>query len=105
MSIEPPASLDYDMWLGPAPQRPYNEKRLHYNWHFMKDYGTGDMGNWGAHWLDVIRWLLDLDVPKSVSAGSEAEVTKYDVCVGVPARGQLIAGSGIPLHDDLLDQC
>lgn len=65
---QPPESLDYDMWLGPAPKRPYNEKRLHYNWHFMKDYGTGDMGNWGAHWLDTIRWFLDLDVPKSVSA-------------------------------------
>jgi predicted dehydrogenase len=65
---KPPASLDYDMWLGPAPKRPYNEKKLHYNWHFMKDYGTGDMGNWGAHWLDTIRWMLDLDVPKSVTA-------------------------------------
>ena len=63
----PPDHLDYDMWVGPAPMRPYNKELLHYNWHFLYDFGTGDMGNWGAHWIDVIRWLLDLDLPKSVS--------------------------------------
>jgi len=65
---DPPESLDYDMWCGPAPMRPYNKELLHYNWHFLYDYGTGDMGNWGAHWLDVLRWLLDLELPQSVSA-------------------------------------
>ena len=64
----PPAGFDYDMWLGPAPFRPYNEKKTHYNWHFMRDLGTGDMGNWGAHWIDSIRHLLDLDVPTAVMA-------------------------------------
>lgn len=64
---DPPAGLDFDMWIGPAPMRPYNEALLHYNWHFLYDYGTGDMGNWGAHWLDVLRWLVDLDLPTSVS--------------------------------------
>jgi predicted dehydrogenase len=64
------------MWLGPAPYRPYNEERVHYNWHFMKDYGTGDLGNWGAHWLDAIRYLLDLDLPKSVSAVGGAWVAR-----------------------------
>ncbi len=64
---EPPGTLDYDMWVGPAPYRPYNEPRVHYNWHFMRDYGTGEMGNWGAHWLDVILWFLDLDWPSGVS--------------------------------------
>lgn len=64
---EPPAGLDYEMWIGPGPMRPYNRELLHYNWHFLYDFGTGDMGNWGAHWLDVIRWLLGLDLPVSVS--------------------------------------
>ena len=64
---EPPAGLDYDMWVGPAPMRPYNKELHHYNWHFLYDFGTGDMGNWGAHWLDVLRWLLGLDLPHSVS--------------------------------------
>ncbi len=63
----PPATLDYDLWTGPAPLRPYNEKRVHYNWHFMKDYGTGDTGNWGAHWMDTARQILDLDLPTAVS--------------------------------------
>lgn len=63
----PPATLDYDLWTGPAPMRPYNDSRVHYNWHFMLDYGTGEMGNWGAHWLDIARWFVDVDFPKSVS--------------------------------------
>lgn len=63
----PPPSLNYDMWLGPAPDRPYNESRIHYNWHFMFDTGTGEAGNWGAHWLDVLRWFMNLDHPSSAS--------------------------------------
>jgi predicted dehydrogenase len=63
-----PEGVDYDMWLGPAPNSPFNPNRFHYNWHFFWDYGTGEMGNWGAHWLDVIRWGLDLDVPSSSCA-------------------------------------
>jgi myo-inositol 2-dehydrogenase / D-chiro-inositol 1-dehydrogenase len=66
-NTDPPAGLDYDMWVGPAPMRPYNPELHHYNWHFLHDFGTGDMGNWGAHWLDVLRMLLDLDLPTSVS--------------------------------------
>ncbi|HOB75062.1 MAG TPA: Gfo/Idh/MocA family oxidoreductase [Phycisphaerae bacterium] len=64
----PPEGFDYDLWVGPAPYRPFNEKKVHYNWHFVRDYGTGDLGNWGAHWLDSIRQLLDLDVPRAVMA-------------------------------------
>jgi predicted dehydrogenase len=61
----PPSSLDYEMWVGPAPMRPYNVEKLHYNWHFMRDYGSGDAGNWGGHWLDTVRMLADLDLPTS----------------------------------------
>ena len=63
----PPASMDYELWLGPAPYRGYNESRVHYNWHWVRATGTGEIGNWGAHWLDVARWLLDLGWPTSVS--------------------------------------
>ncbi len=56
---EPPASLHYDMWLGPAPMRPYNEKRSHYNWHWFWDTGNGDTGNQGPHQFDVARWGLN----------------------------------------------
>jgi len=74
---EPPEYLDYPMWLGPAPERPYNKNRSHYNWRFIRDYGTGEMGNWGAHWLDIIRWFLDLDFPLAVTAVGGTHVV-YD---------------------------
>jgi predicted dehydrogenase len=64
---EPPASLDYDMWTGPAPYRLYNANLTHYNWHWTRANGTGEMGNWGAHWLDVVRWFLDIDCPTEAS--------------------------------------
>ena len=55
----PPATLHYDRWLGPAPYRPYNEKRLHYNWHWFWDTGNGDTGNQGPHQFDIARWGLN----------------------------------------------
>ncbi len=75
---EPPKGVDYDTWLGPAPKRPFNEKRFHGNWRWFFDYGTGDLGNDGVHRLDVARWALETavtaegkqlaSVPKVVSA-------------------------------------
>ncbi len=57
----PPASLHYDMWIGPAPFRPYNEKRVHYNWHWFWDTGNGDTGNQGPHQFDIARWGMNKD--------------------------------------------
>ena len=56
---EAPATLDYDMWLGPCTYRPYNEKRGHYNWHWHWNTGNGDTGNQGPHQFDVARWGLN----------------------------------------------
>ncbi len=64
-----PPGVDYDLWLGPAPQRPFNPNRFHYNWHWNWDTGTGEIGNNGIHGLDVVRWLLDLDAPTRVHSG------------------------------------
>ena len=55
----PPATLHYDLWLGPAPWREYNEKRAHYNWHWFWDTGNGDTGNQGPHEFDIARWGLN----------------------------------------------
>jgi predicted dehydrogenase len=55
---EPPATLHYDMWLGPVTWRQYNEKRGHYNWHWFWDTGNGDTGNQGPHQFDIARWGL-----------------------------------------------
>jgi len=56
---EPPESLHYDMWLGPAQWRPYNEKRGHYNWHWHWNTGGGDTANQGPHQFDIARWGLN----------------------------------------------
>ena len=56
---EPPEGVDYDMWLGPAPKRPFNPARFHSNWRWFFDYGTGDLGNDGVHRLDYARRGLE----------------------------------------------
>jgi predicted dehydrogenase len=56
---QPPATFHYDRWLGPAPYRPYNEKRSHYCWHWYWDTGNGDTGNTGPHQLDLARWGMN----------------------------------------------
>jgi predicted dehydrogenase len=65
---QPPSELDYDFWLGPAPKRPYNEKRVHYLFRFFWDYSGGQMTNFGAHHLDIAQWGLGMDESGPVSA-------------------------------------
>ncbi len=61
--------VHYDMWLGPAPKRPFNRNRFHYNWHWFWDYGNGDTGNQGPHQFDVARWALgEEEMPVRVSS-------------------------------------
>ncbi len=65
---EIPQGVDYDLWLGPAPKRAFTQNRFHYRWHWMWDYGTGELGNNGIHALDRIRWLLNLEAPVRITA-------------------------------------
>jgi predicted dehydrogenase len=51
-----PVGVDYDMWLGPAPLRPFNRNRFHFTFRWYWDYSGGLMTDWGAHWLDVANW-------------------------------------------------
>ena len=55
----PPAGVDYEMWMGPAPKRPFNVNRFHGRWRWFYDYGTGDLGNDGVHRLDMAVALLN----------------------------------------------
>ena len=55
---EVPREVDYNLWLGPAPKKPLTRERLHYDWHWMWDYGNGDLGNQGIHQMDIARWFL-----------------------------------------------
>ena len=75
---QPPDGVDYDLWLGPAPTRAFNERRFHSHWRWFFDYGAGDLGNDGVHRLDIARWGLEtalaaqgetaLGLPRAVSA-------------------------------------
>jgi predicted dehydrogenase len=54
-----PKTVDYDLWTGPAPLKPLMRKHLHYDWHWIWDYGNGDLGNQGIHEMDKARWGLN----------------------------------------------
>ncbi|GAB6167493.1 Gfo/Idh/MocA family oxidoreductase [Thermostilla marina] len=67
---DPPPELDYDIWLGPAPELPYHENLVHYNWHWFWPTGNGEIGNQGVHQMDIARWAIGKTLPDwVVSAG------------------------------------
>jgi predicted dehydrogenase len=63
-----PATLDWDLWQGPAPRQAYKDNVHPYNWHWFQTYGTGEALNNGTHEVDVCRWALGVDLPNSVTA-------------------------------------
>ncbi len=64
-----PDGVDYAMWQGPAPDRPFMSNHFHYNWHWFWNWGTGEIGNNGIHGLDVARWGLGVEAPLRVTSG------------------------------------
>jgi predicted dehydrogenase len=68
----PPASVDYDLWLGPAPKRPFNRNRFHFNFRWYYDYSGGLMTDWGAHMIDIANWGMGVRAPSAaVSVGGK----------------------------------
>ncbi len=65
----PPPALDFDLWLGPAPEVPYRSNLLHASWRWFHAFGTGDIGNDGVHDIDIARWGLGVDVQPVRVAG------------------------------------
>jgi len=94
--VTPPQSLNYDVWIGPAPNKPYNPDTLHFYWRGLWDYGTGAMGDMGAHIFDAPIWALNLGMPTKIQATSSPYSTDYmPLCELVtyefPARGEMPA--------------
>jgi predicted dehydrogenase len=63
-----PQTLDWELWQGPAPRRPYKDNIHPYNWHWFRNWGTGEVHNNGTHEIDICRWALDVDLPERVSS-------------------------------------
>ncbi len=88
-----PAGLDWDLWLGPATQRPYSENVHPFTWRNFWEYGTGALGDFGCHYMDLVHWALDLRAPTSVSAEGPPidAVSPPEWCIAhydYPARGE-----------------
>jgi predicted dehydrogenase len=95
-----PAGLDWDLWLGPATERPYSEGVHPFWWRKFWDYGTGTLGDFGCHYMDLVHWALDLRAPTAVEASGPAydPVSPPAWCIAnyeYPARGKLPA---VKLH-------
>jgi predicted dehydrogenase len=71
-----PDGLDYDMWVGPAPFRPYTHQGCHYDWHFLNSFGGGQLTNWGAHMIDIAQWGNDADKTGPVEVQGTGEFPK-----------------------------
>jgi predicted dehydrogenase len=73
-----PPQLDWDLWQGPAPRRPYKDNVQPYNWHWFRIYGTGESLNNGTHEVDVCRWALGVDFPNRVTSSGGRYAFKDD---------------------------
>jgi predicted dehydrogenase len=72
---QPPAGVDYELWLGPAPERAFNPNRFHHHFRWWWDYGNGLCNDWGVHLNDVVMWGMKVRAPLSVSAvGGKEEI-------------------------------
>ena len=76
--IPPPATLDFDLWQGPAPRKEYQDNLVHYNWHWFWHWGTGESCNNGTHEIDCCRWFLGVDYPTKVTSAGGRYAYKDD---------------------------
>jgi predicted dehydrogenase len=84
---DPPPGLDWDLWLGPRPERPFNLNVLPYKFRWWNLYSS-QMANWGAHYLDAMRWVLRETAPASISA--HGGIFAVDDCRSIPDTAEAI---------------
>jgi predicted dehydrogenase len=63
---DPPSTLDWNVWVGPAPMQPFTRNLVHYSWHWFWDFGNGELSNNGIHYIDIARWGLKKELPTAV---------------------------------------
>jgi predicted dehydrogenase len=104
-----PAGVDYSLWLGPAPERPFNPNRFHYQWHWNWDYGNGDLGNQGIHQMDVARWGLGKSTWPTKITGTggrfgykdDGETPNTEICTfRYPDCELVFEVRGLPVNDE-----
>ncbi|MGL6073937.1 MAG: Gfo/Idh/MocA family oxidoreductase [Fimbriiglobus sp.] len=108
-----PAELNYDLWLGPAPERAYNEKRVHYLFRFFWDYSGGQQTNFGAHHLDIAQWGLGMDESGPIKVSAKATFHK-DGWYEVPETSEItytyangitmLCGQGFPQGTEFIGE-
>lgn len=93
---QPPAHVHYDLWLGPAPYRPFHETSFHFNWRYWWDFGGGALADFGCHFMDLPFWALQLGAPTKVAAkgekghdGDNECPNRLQVDYEFPARGDM----------------
>ncbi|MBX7164959.1 MAG: Gfo/Idh/MocA family oxidoreductase [Pirellulales bacterium] len=69
----PPPEVDYDLWLGPAPERPFHPSHFHFNWRYWWDFGGGTLADFGCHYMDLPFWALGLRSPTTISSVGEKD--------------------------------
>jgi predicted dehydrogenase len=89
-----PAQVNYDLWVGPAPYRPFDVAHFHFDWRYWWDFGNGQLGDFGCHYMDLPFWALELGAPSTVAAKGEKGHDGDNECPNLmqvdyqfPARG------------------
>jgi predicted dehydrogenase len=90
--VEPPKELDWEMWLGQAPEVPYREKRCHYEFRWWYEYSGGKFTDWGAHHVDIAQWALQEDAKDGNPTQDDSYNTSHDFAV------KCTFGSGVEMN-------